>query len=241
MAEILDKFGRRIQLSPVDEAIAQRVTETIIEISRAGKTRETAREIAISAFVWADHLVWRYESESPLPRPIVCQAGCNFCCYNQVELTPPEALSIGYYIDRNFSEDEKIKLLARVERSISLKSGKSKKEIGLIRRQLPCPLLRDKECGVYRVRPLLCRAMHSLDARQCELDLHSQSLTSFEYYLHRYEIINSVIAGLQDGCQALGCQSRPVDLLKALKDFCQHERPAERWLRGEKIFSPLSP
>ncbi len=61
------------------------------------------------------------------------------------------------------------------------------------------------------------------------------------YGLHRYEIINSVIAGLLEGCQALGCQSRPVDLLKALKDFCQHERPAERWLKGEKIFSPLSP
>jgi hypothetical protein len=79
--------------------------------------------------------------------------------------------------------------------------------------------------------------MHSLDQEQCQRDLKSKLLGSFEYYAHRYEIIISVLAGLMEGCKAMGLQSGPLDIARALRDFFSRERPLERWIQGEKVFA----
>lgn len=233
--------SRRTLFGFVDEAIAQREKETVIEIAAGEKTRGQALELALTAIILADHLIGLFEAENSLPRSIACRPGCDFCCYNQIELTPPEALLLGDYVERNFSDHDRQKLRDKIERSVNIMAGKGKKEIAQIRQELPCPFLEEGQCLVYPVRPLVCRAMHALDARQCEAALKSTDLMAAEHYAHRRVFTMSVVKGLLDGCREIGCESGSLDLAGALKDFFAQPSPIERWLMGEKVFSRLSP
>ncbi|MBI4643226.1 MAG: hypothetical protein HY743_05745 [Deltaproteobacteria bacterium] len=47
--------------------------------------------------------------------------------------------------------------------------------------------------------------------------------------------------GLLAGCQAVGCQSAPLELSRALLDYFNQPRPVERWLQGEKVFKISRP
>jgi len=235
MAEdILSIYQRWLKFSPLDDGLVARQKETVLAIARGGKSREAALEMGLSAMVLAEHLISRAEAES-LPRPIVCRPGCPHCCFNQVEFTPPEALLLGHYVAGHFSAAEQQELKARAAGNLARKAGKDKREIGALRRELPCPLLRQEQCTAYAVRPLLCRAMHSLDAEQCRREMVSP-VSRFEFYSHRYEIVLSVSAGLAAAAKALGCQWQAVDLAQAMQDFFTHPRPVEAWLAGEQVF-----
>ena len=219
----------------LDERLAELQKAKVIEILHQGAgTGDKALELALSAFYFADHVIQVVESASTLPRPIACQEGCYFCCCNQVELTPPEALFLGHYVDRHFADAEKKELMAALRRSLALQTGKNKVEMARIRP--PCPLLQDRKCSAYPARPLVCRAMHTLDAGQCEAAFNNRDLTSPPYYAHRHEICFSISQGLRAGCQALGCQGAPLELARGLLDFLTQPRPLERWLQGEKVF-----
>lgn len=165
MAEdILAIYHRWLQWSPIDEGLVARQKESVATIVQAGKSRESALTIGLSAISLAEQLILRVEAENSLPRPIVCRAGCPYCCFNHVvELTPPEALLIGQHVEQHFSAGEKQGLLKRVARTLALKAGKGKREAAAIRPELPCPFLGEERCLVFPVRPLLCRAMHSLE------------------------------------------------------------------------------
>ena len=225
--------------SNIDEELARQKKEVVIKIIREGRTALKALEIAQNALVWADQLIELTEAEPPLKRPIVCQAGCNYCCFNQVEIAPPEALLIGDYIERNFSDAEKAALILELDRAIQFKAGKTKVEIAGLRQELRCPLLRDGWCSVYAVRPLICRAMHALEVGQCERAFRLARNTGVEHYTHRDEIVGSILKGLLEGCREMGCQAEPLDLAQALRDFLEAPDPLEQWIQGEQIFCPL--
>ena len=154
-----------------------------------------------------------------------------------MELTAPEALLIGHHMNQDFPQAEKGLVLATAARAVEITYGKSQTAIAAMRPELPCPLLRDRRCSVYRVRPLVCRAMHALNRERCEAELRTGSLAGSQYYAHRHEIAVSVSAGLRDGCRAVGCQPGPLNLARALRDFFAQEHPVERWISGENVFS----
>jgi Fe-S-cluster containining protein len=220
----------------VNQSIAGAAKDNVVMIIGQGRVPERAREIAVSAFFLAEHLTRRLEAEQTLPQPVACQEGCDSCCYNRVELTPPEALLLGYYIAQQFSEAQKDLLLAHVTRIIQLIDGMGQTERAARRREIPCPLLRNRTCSVYSVRPLVCRAMHSLDRERCEAELRTGCLAGSTYYPHRHEIAVSVSAGLREGCRTAGLQSGALNIALALRDFFSQENPVERWLKGEEVF-----
>ena len=228
--------GPRRQPEPY-QAISQREKETVMELIQGGQTAAKALEVGFSALVWADHTLGRFDLENDLPRPIACTAGCDYCCFNQVEVTPPEALIIGHFVERQFPREEQDRLLERVENSLHGKAGQSKREIAGIRRELPCPLLQAQRCMVYPIRPLVCRAMHSLDAGHCESSLRAGDLASGAYYSQRQEMVLAIARGLLAGCRAMGCQSGTLDLAQALQDYFRQPDPRERWIKGDALFS----
>jgi Fe-S-cluster containining protein len=224
-----------MQNTPLDQRLADLQQAKVIEILHQGAgTEDKALELALSAFYFADHVIQMVEAANTLPQPIACQEGCYFCCCNQVELTPPEALCLGHFVELYFSEEKKKELIAALHRALDLQAGKNKAEMARIRP--PCPLLKDRKCSAYPARPLVCRAMHSLDTKKCESAYKNRDLSSPPYYAHRHEIYFSISQGLRAGCQAVGCQSAPLELSQALLDFLTLPRPLERWLQGEKVF-----
>jgi len=207
----------------------------VMEILRQGVgTTDKVLELALSAFYFADHVIQVVEANSPLPQPIACQEGCHFCCCNQVELTPPEALSLGHFVEQYFPDAKKKDLIEALRHSVELQAGKSKAEMARIRP--PCPLLEDRKCSAYPARPLVCRAMHSLDTKKCKSAYEKRDLTSPPYYAHRHDISFSISQGLLAGCQAAACQAAPLELSRALLDYFTQPSPIERWLRGEEVF-----
>ena len=222
----------------VNPSIAAAAQDNVVEIIGQGRGLERALEIAVSAFFLADHLTRRFEAEQDLPQPVACREECDACCYNRVELTPPEALIIAHHIAGNFPEVEKEALLANLARNLALTQGRSPAAVAGMRAELPCPLLRDRKCSVYPVRPLVCRAMHALERERCAAELSAGSLAASTYYAHRHDIAVSVSAGLREGCRAAGLQSGALNLAQALKDFFSQENPVERWINGEEVFGP---
>ena len=224
-----------MQNTPIDERLAALQQAKVIEIVHlSAGVGEKACDLARSAILFAEHVISLIESATQLPKPIACKEGCYFCCCNQVELTPPEALLLGHYVDGHFPEAKKEALIEALRHSLDLQAGKSKKEIARLRPS--CPLLQDGKCLAYPGRPLVCRSMHSLDAKKCEAGYKNRDLTSPPFYAHRHEVYFSISQGLLAGCLAVGCQSAPLELAQALLDFLTQERPMERWLRGEEVF-----
>lgn len=222
----------------VNPGIAAAAKDNVMEIVGQGRVPDRALEIAVSAFFLADHLTRRFEAEQDLPQPVACREECDACCHNQVESTPPEALIIAHHIAGNFSPAERAAVLANLARNLSLTHGQSPAAIAGMRAELPCPLLRDRRCSVYPVRPLVCRAMHALDRERCAAELSAGSLAGSTYYAHRHEIVVSVSAGLREGCREVGLQSGALNLAQALDDFFTQENPVEKWIRGENVFGP---
>lgn len=220
----------------INQGISRAARENVVAIVQQGRVVDRALEIATSAFFLVEHLIWRFEAENPLPQPLACQEGCDACCHNLVELTPPEALLIGHHISRHFSEADKELVLSQVARNLALAAGKTKVALAAARQDLPCPLLRDRRCSVYPIRPLVCRAMHGLSRERCEVELRSGSLAGSQYYAHRQEIALLVSAGVLEGCRAAACQGGTLDLSRALQVFFSKENAVERWIMGEEVF-----
>lgn len=204
----------------INEQLVALVSYNVLEILGPGPTPARLLDLARQAHAWADGLMARFEADNPLPHPIACRPGCDFCCHNQIEVIPLEALAIGSYV-QGLPEAEQESLQDRIEASLALRTGKTKNEIARSRREFPCPFLHQGLCAIYPVRPLVCRAMHSLDVVRCEQALADEDLSPDRYYLHRDEIVRSIIKGLTDGCRAVGCQAAPLDLVGAVQRHLQ--------------------
>jgi len=234
----MDLYGKPQHLYFINQELADRVKALVVGTLSCGRNEAAVLDLASQAAELADHLIGYFEAENHLPHRIACREGCIFCCFNLVEVTPPEALRLAHYVDRNFTREEKDALMARLTRSLRLKAGKSKKELVRLRRRLPCSLLQGGRCSAYRLRPLVCRAMHAFDPGPCEVELKKGKLRPNEYYAHRYEFVWPISSGLQNGCRELGCQSGVLDLEAALRDALSQENPAARWISGKKVFGP---
>ena len=68
------------------------------------------------------------EAKEPISEPLACTAGCYYCCFYQVLLIPPEALLIGNYIEKAYTDQSKQDLMERIETTLRLTEGKSIQE-----------------------------------------------------------------------------------------------------------------
>lgn len=224
----------------VDDDLVMRVKNMVLEAVSSVRSLEMALEVTRQAMHWADKLVETFETVNSLPRPVACTPGCIYCCHNQVEVMPAEVVAIVSVTTRFFLPEKLNRLKERALRMAALKVGQSKAELAAKRKNYPCPLLEEDRCLVYPWRPLMCRAMHSLNREHCQRSFEAGDLSAAEYYLHRYVFPMSVSAGLSQGFQEAGCQSPVLELSQALGQVLLEPGLAERWLAGEEVFNTKS-
>ena len=95
-----------------------------------------------------------------------CQAGCAYCCHGPVHLTPLETLHIVLHLaSPAVSVDERTHWGERIGQQAARIDGLTVQ--GQIGRTIACPFLLDDCCGIYAVRPLLCRGRNAFDAAPC--------------------------------------------------------------------------
>ncbi len=220
----------------LDRDLVLRVKNMVVAALGAARNLEMALEVTRQTLHWADQLIEAFEAANSLPRPVACEAGCTFCCHNQVEATPAEVFTISHIL-RNYLSPRKLEnIREKTLRLAALKVNKSKAELAAARETLACPLLVGDRCAVYPWRPLTCRAMHSLSREHCRRSFAAGDLSGEEYYLHRYLFPLSLSAGLMEGFRAAGCQAKVLDLTSALARALLEPLLAERWLAGEEVF-----
>ncbi|MDD3580259.1 MAG: YkgJ family cysteine cluster protein [Desulfobacca sp.] len=232
----LSEIGLHSDLRGIEE-------NTVVVTLGASKTRAKALELAPQAHRLAAQVIARVEHElGDLLPPVACKAGCCFCCYHQVLISPPEAVLIGDFLEKHFSERQRQALAAKAQKNLELIAGKDLEAIVQIRPQLKCAFLQDNLCTIYAVRPMGCRAWSSKRAEQCEIGLaHGDPLAGIGGYIHRQKIAVDIHHGLLQGTKALGLESGYMDLAGGVNLLLQNNLAnlIQRWLNGEEVFSPV--
>src|SRR5579863_9591807 len=91
---------------------------------------------------------------------IGCRAGCAHCCYQNVEVTIPEAILAATHL-ADPADPRRPKLLETASALRGMTNAERR------RTGRPCPLLVDNRCSIYEDRPLACRGMLASDPEEC--------------------------------------------------------------------------
>jgi Fe-S-cluster containining protein len=96
---------------------------------------------------------------------VACKAGCNFCCYLRVVVTPYEAIALFRSLSQMAPEQAEAirqRVLSNAERIAAMTEAEH------FAANLQCAFLVRGQCSVYSVRPSACAAHHSLRVEECE-------------------------------------------------------------------------
>ena len=214
-------------------AVQQMVTKALSE----GRTGKGARRFISRALAFGDEVIRDYETKTPVEEQIACRPGCAYCCHYEVVLSPAEAVLIGHHAKHSFSEVEVVSLLERTERLLNMREGKPVSERAKVLHETPCVFLEDDMCRIYEVRPLICRALHSLDRDGCRKAVMAKhSKVAFVGYSHRYYVFQAVRSAMRQTCDDMGCQTREMTIARALMDYFHHPEPTDAWIQGAEVF-----
>lgn len=99
-------------------------------------------------------------------KPVACKAGCFHCCVLNVSVLLPEAVAIAGWLSLHCSGagcDAQLKRLQSHALRVRWMEDSER-----IHRQTACPFVDAQgSCSIYPVRPLVCRAVTSLDKADC--------------------------------------------------------------------------
>jgi Fe-S-cluster containining protein len=218
------------------QAIVRAERESVQIIVAAGRHAGAIDAVVHDAHTHADWLTDAAKRLIP-PGPIACRAGCSFCCHLRVLTTIPEVLRIAGYLQQELQDGALRAIKDRTARHRAATAGRNAAERRRLR--LACPLLVDGMCLAYEVRPLSCRGWNSIDVSVCESDFHDPSqVIKVPVYGPQYEVSSFIQLGLDQGLDAVGLQHDRVELPEALEIALETDDVANRWLRGERIFTP---
>ncbi|MFW5733860.1 MAG: YkgJ family cysteine cluster protein [Oceanidesulfovibrio sp.] len=155
--------------------------------------------------------------ELELDPPLACQSGCIHCCYNQVSLTAPEALFLGFHLVETRGPEQLQALEARARALVASLNGKSREEMGMERHLYPCLFLEQGSCSVYPARPLVCRGWNSVNMDMCMLsNQFGDALALIENHPLPRLLAESVQLGLLHGANGLGLEAGYLLLARAM-------------------------
>jgi hypothetical protein len=165
----------------------------------------------------------------PDERP-ACRAGCVFCCAIPVEIRAPEAIYIALRLREERSSAELDALLEKLRRRVAERRGWLCDE-RWARRQMCVFLQNDWRCGIYAFRPLNCRGWTSKSRDDCA----AERPVTPHVLIHL--AAQAAGHGLTRAAAALGLESASYELEAAILRALETPDAAERWARGERIFT----
>ena len=146
-----------VSVARAKEAVTRATLAQRTDTAAAMRKPTLARTIKMAkrAFKRTEEAVAEVLKRVPPPTPIMCKAGCPWCCYVRLTASVPEVLAVLNYIRETFSAVE----VAALKRKVANVDGYTRGLDGEARARLrlPCPLLKDGSCSVHPVRPFSCR------------------------------------------------------------------------------------
>ena len=176
--------------NPQHRAWIKEFNEPLVTMYRAYAAREkSSRAIGVRwmAYVFDSHekllgTIQEKMKKADATMP-ACAKGCAHCCYMAVDVLDVEVPIAVDYIATN-EPDRLDEIEERLEAQIAVKrrhpGDDDASQDRYVHELVPCAFLRDDaSCAIYPVRPIACRAHHSLDAARCELGLTEPGIKAF--------------------------------------------------------------
>lgn len=167
---------------------------------------------------------------------MACRRGCSHCCKIWTDAYAPEIL----FVAKQFSASTGIQPASLIK-----DTGEFSSKVSFEQRDnlpIPCPLLIEDSCSVYRFRPLNCRTAVSLDEAAC-----------WKAFIEGHDIEIPLPPGWSNLGQAYsmalkgailhaGLAYEPYEWNSALKLAMEGSNLEKRWLNGENVFddSPVA-
>ena len=199
-----------------DPSGALRTILSLLKLLVFGRAQQTIDEVASKA-----------------PR-LDCKSGCAYCCYQNVEVTIPEAILVAAHLTAGDPRRERVLETAQAVAGLG---DEERRRTGR-----PCPLLVDNKCSVYHDRPLMCRSILAVDAERCRA-AHESAVSggpevAVEYFAHAQYYVLGDQAGLRGILKDMGVQYDLVDLTQAVAAILRDPDLIDRWLARERVFGP---
>jgi Fe-S-cluster containining protein len=153
------------------------------------------------------------------PGEIACHAGCGHCCIVNVAVLTPETDAIIDYL-RHKSSREELRMLARRAEVLYHQIHGLTDEDRLMARCSCLFLDASGFCSIYPVRPLLCRALTSTDAKRCQEAIALVALGEELPILvntFQQELFNRAFICLGTSLERAGLSSRSQPLTAAVR------------------------
>jgi Fe-S-cluster containining protein len=241
---IAERFHREAEAFSTDTALQQQMTpeqrlyvgyevreaaaaaDILSEERPTDKVRELGDHLHRDVQGHIDTLV----AHTPPDERPACRAGCVFCCAIPVEIRAPEAIYIALRLREERSSAEIDALLEKLRRRVAERRGWLCDE-RWARRQMCVFLQSNWLCGIYAFRPLNCRGWTSKSRDDCA----SESPVTPHALVHL--ATQAAGHGLTRVAAAMQLESTSYELEAAILRALETPDAAERWARGERIFT----
>lgn len=189
---------------------------------------------------FSEHIVDKAEKNDKELR-VACSSGCSYCCHMQVRVTPPESFLIFSHIDETFTEEEKERLHRRIDNNRELTEGRSLDDRVLVKKETPCIFLTDHACDIYSVRPLICRAWHSLNKNGCIRAFLSENANAeIETAPLRNYVFGMIREAIHSICDQEDWEYETCELPFAMDSCFNDPSPMKNWLLHHHLFEKKS-
>jgi hypothetical protein len=168
---------------------------------------------------------------------IACGPGCAFCCRLKAEVHAYEALGIADLLRQDRTPEE----LATLTRALRQRAGQLRTlhSGGPVAANPKCLFLDERDhCSIYARRPIHCVGLGSQSRDRCKAAFQSGDADSrLPAYMPIMACAEGVLSGATVAMRELGLEAGYYELSAAVLAALEAPAAAERWLRGERVFS----
>ena len=154
-------------------------------------------------------------------KPVACKLGCSHCCVLSVSVLLPEAVAIAAWLSMHCAGAGCAAQLKRLQAHALRVRWMEDSE--RIHKQIACPFLDARGgCGIYPVRPLVCRSVTSLDTEACFAALNPEQLDEAHGVpmdTTRKTVMDTAFCTLARAMQQQPMMSRSIELCNGVVAF----------------------
>jgi len=190
---------------------------------------------------YSHDIVDALESSNQSPA-VACGPGCSYCCHSQIHVLPIEALLILSFLNESFTKKQILLLMDKIEKRLQRTRKKALGSLFSIKEELPCIFLENGMCGIYQVRPFICRAWNSLDSSLCRKIFNSGEFDNeIEASSARNLVFESSRSLFADFARQLKLETVPFEMTQAILNCIKTTNPLPLWLSGQDILNIKTP
>jgi Fe-S-cluster containining protein len=175
--------------------------------------------------------------ETPGTSHVACGPGCGACCVLNVAVLVPEAVAIAWFLKRRLSGEEMTGLRTRLQDLITRTRWLDDEERLFLR--APCAFLDEQgSCMIHVVRPLLCRAITSTNAKACQDAINMVPLDgapSVEMNLFQKQLVDTVYCELAETLEDMGLDHRPRRLSSVVLAMLDEPQMVSLFIAGKEV------